>query len=454
MRRVGVIVVVLVVVLVAMVAPAAVAVDATSVPSVPCTSPQSSQLVPSQALARYDLQPLRDAGFRGQGVRVALVELGTAVDEGYLTAYEQCLGVGPVPFFSKVVPAQDPAPPPPPPSGESMSDAEMIVGVAPGLERLTEFYSADGSALEDTLRAALSPEGNGGRRPDIVSISFNTCEQQIGTNPEDSKHAIDRMDAMLRQAAEAGTWVVKGAGDSGSSACAPHGTEPNRDVCKAQPHEDLAVDYPASSPWVIAIGGVEVPSTVDVLAPATQDEVWKETCAGGGGGLSQFVSAPPWQATVPPGKPGNAMRMVPDIASLAGNPGYWFFVPGDPPSPDWLWQGVEGDSMTGPLHAAAFAIVRSALAQQGVEPPALLTPVLYELANDPVTYARVFQDVTQGNNMIFNDECCQAEQGYDLTTGLGQLDFAALTAAIVARAQTATPVVPAAPVTVVPAFTG
>jgi subtilase family serine protease len=130
------------------------AVGGGAIPSIPCPSPQSDALVPSQALARYGLEPLQDAGFTGQGVRVALVELGTSVDADYLTAYEQCLGQTPVPFFAHVVPAQDPVPPPPPPGGESMSDAEMIVGLAPGLERLTEFYSADPNALEDTLRAA------------------------------------------------------------------------------------------------------------------------------------------------------------------------------------------------------------------------------------------------------------------------------------------------------------
>jgi kumamolisin len=428
---------------------------ADAIPSIPCPGPARPgppplALLPADAGARYDLQALWDAGHTGQGVRVALVELGTAVDADYLAAYQQCLGHEPVPFFSHVVPEADPAPPPPPPSGESMLDAELIAALAPGLERLTEFYNADGNALETTLRAALSPEGNGGRRPDIVSISFNSCEEQVGND------AIDRMEAMLQEAAEAGTWIVKGAADSGSSACAPHGTVPGSDECQAKPHDPLAVDYPASSPWVIAIGGVQVPSGVDVVAPASQDEVWHEKCAGGGGGLSHLIAAPPWQATVPVGQTGAAMRMVPDIAALAGNPGYWAFLPDGASPPVWGWRGVEGDSTTGPLHSAAFAAVRSALAAAGVEPPALLTPVLYELANDPATYAAVFQDVTQGDNEVFNTECCTAGPGYDLTTGLGQLDFAALTDALIARGSSAPP--PAAAPTVVPvvvpAFTG
>jgi kumamolisin len=427
------------------------AADSQAVPSIPCEgqAPPADidALVPAEAGVRSDLQQLWDAGFRGQGIRVAIVELGTAVDADYLAAYQGCLGQEPVPFFAHQVSNEDPPPPTPPASGEAMLDAELVVALAPQLERLTEFYNADANpAFEDTLRAALSPEGNGGRRPDLVSISFTTCEEQVG------KDAIDRMEAMLHEAAEAGTWVLKGAGDSGSSACAPHGTQPNTDECQAKPHEPLAVGYPASSPWAIAIGGVEVPAGVDPTVPATDDEVWNEKCAGGGGGISKFVAAPQWQATLPFGQTGSSMRMVPDIAALAGNPGYWIFAPNGATPPTWSWTGVEGDSTTGPLHAAAFASVRGALLAAGVEPPAVLNPVLYELASDPSTYANVFQDVVQGDNKIFNTECCVAGRGYDLTTGLGQLDFAALTDALIARGQVATP--PQEVPVVVPRFTG
>jgi kumamolisin len=402
--------------------------DATaSIPTIPCPGPTATGLVPSQVGARYNLTPLWEAGYTGQGVQVALIELGTSVDQSYLTAYQQCLGQRPVPFFSHVVPHRDPAPTPPPPGGESMSDAEMIVGLAPGLDRVDEFYSADATALEPTLRAALDPANNGGRRPDLVSISFNQCESGF------TKDQLEQMDGLLREAADAGVWVLKGAGDSGSSACAPHGFNEEGTACAAQPPQPLAVDFPASSPWVIALGGIKVPEGVDPTAPAGSDQAWTQDCAGTGGGLSQLFRAPPWQATVPPGVPGDAMRMVPDIAALAGNPGYWLFIPTGPPGQQvWSWEPNNGDSMTGPFHAAAFAAVISALRARDVEPPKLLTPVLYELARDPATYGTLFQDVTQGNNMVFNDTCCDAGPGYDLTTGLGQLDFANLVDALVA----------------------
>jgi hypothetical protein len=91
--------------------------------------------------------------------------------------------------------------------------------------------------------------------------------------------------------------------------------------------------------------------------------------------------------------------------------------------------------------------VRSALASQGIEPPHHLNPVLYRLANDPAFASLVFRDVTSGNNEVFNTTCCVAGPGYDLTTGLGQLDFAQLALALALDAR------PPAPVTG-PRFTG
>ena len=116
MRR-WILVVVVVLVATTLAPVGAAAVDTQVLPSIPCdgqTPPSDIQaLVPAQARARYDLQPLWDAGFRGRGVRVAIVELGTAVDADYLAAYQACLGQEPVPFFAHQVSHEDPPPPTP-----------------------------------------------------------------------------------------------------------------------------------------------------------------------------------------------------------------------------------------------------------------------------------------------------------------------------------------------------
>jgi hypothetical protein len=59
-----------------------------TIPTIPCPGPAPDSLVPSQVGTRYDLNPLWSAGHTGQGVQVALIEIGTSVDEGYLAAYQ------------------------------------------------------------------------------------------------------------------------------------------------------------------------------------------------------------------------------------------------------------------------------------------------------------------------------------------------------------------------------
>ena len=107
--------------------------------------------------------------------------------------------------------------------------------------------------------------------------------------------------------------------------------------------------------------------------------------------------------------------------------------------------------MTGPFHAAGLAIVRGALLEAGVAVPPVLGPVLYRLAADPAVYAAVFHDVTVGDDDTHTKGCCSAPVDYDQTTGLGELDFSALYAAL---AFEPVPAAPAEPPAVTPAFTG
>jgi len=53
---------------------------------------------------------------------------------------------------------------------------------------------------------------------------------------------------------------------------------------------------------------------------------------------------------------------------------------------------------------------------------------------DPANYARLFTDVTVGDNKSFNQECCDAGPQYDLNTGLDQLKFTELAAVLAEHA--------------------
>ena len=81
-----------------------------------------------------------------------------------------------------------------------------------------------------------------------------------------------------------------------------------------------SVEYPASSPFAVAVGGTTVTGGLPVPGVYTSEVTWY----GGGGGLSYFESKPPYQSSPVP-----ARRGVPDVA-LDADPtaGYQVIVSG------------------------------------------------------------------------------------------------------------------------------
>lgn len=174
-----------------------------------------------------------------------------------------------------------------------------------------------------------------------------------------------------------------------------------------------------------------------------------EDCSAGGGVLSSIFPTPTYQGVVPGGAV-PTMRGLPDISALAGAPGYLSYNAAG-------WYANGGTSYAAPLYAGAAASVRSALVANGVPVPVELNPVLYAIANDPVTYGSVFNDITSGGNSIYaQNACCDAAPGYDLASGLRELDAAALAGVLLLQATTptttttATPPPPPAPTAAAP----
>jgi hypothetical protein len=97
------------------------------------------------------------------------------------------------------------------------------------------------------------------------------------------------------------------------------------------------------------------------------------------------------------------------------------------------------------MYAAGVGLVRQALRARGVVIPTNFTRELYRIAADPALRASVFVDVTDGDNDLYSVGCCLAQPGYDLASGWGEMNVAALVDAL-------TPKHPVDPVT--PSFTG
>lgn len=336
------------------------------------------------------------SGATAPGVSVALIELGGGFAPTDIDAYFKGLGVT-APTVSAVSvdgASNSPTGSASGPDTEVMLDIEVVGAVARGADVAVYFAPNTDQGFADAILAAVHDTT---RTPHIVSISWGGPESTY------SAQAISVFEAAFTDAASVGVSVFVAAGDNGSS----DGVSDN----------DAHVDYPASSPQVVACGGTHL----NVVAGAISSEVvWDDLPSGGatGGGVSATFPVPTWQsaARVPPSvnSSGARGRGVPDVAADADpDSGYQVRADGENIV-------VGGTSAVAPLYAGLAAL---AVAQAG-GPLGFLNAHLYSLGD------AAFRDITSGNNGAYD-----AAVGWDPCTGLGSPKAAALIAALVAAAK-------------------
>ncbi len=376
-----------------------------------------SGFTPNQYLNAYGYAPLQGAGLRGQGERVALIEI-----DGFkysdLKHFAGCFGLSIPAINGFGVGLRRPLAP----GGESTLDLEVLDAAAPGLKAV-DVYESRPSAV-DVLRSLTAPLSRGATKPDVISASLGSCEpatlETIGYS------GLRMVEGSLALAASSGISVLASSGDDGSSAC----LDPS-----GRPLPGLAVSYPASSPWVTGVGGTNVS-----LNPANQivgQEVWNDAplvVAAGGGGLSDLFRRPGYQA----GTVGPNRRAVPDVSMLADvAPGYEIYctassacVTGKQDNP---WTQVGGTSAAAPLLAGGLALIDQDLRVHRQENVGLANPLLYRADHLPQG-ASALADIVAGGNDLGNSisgkpfGCCTAGSGFDDASGLGSVNLAGLAA--------------------------
>jgi kumamolisin len=159
------------------------------------------------------------------------------------------------------------------------------------------------------------------------------------------------------------------------------------------------VDFPASSPNVLACGG----TTLQTANGAIQSEtVWNDGAQGGasGGGFSVQFGLPSWQLKAGIKPPSGGGRGVPDVSGDADpETGYEVLVDGQS-------MVIGGTSAVAPLWSGLIALLNEKLGK----PVGFMQPALYGLAASK----DALHDITQGSNGAFS-----AAVGWDPCTGLG-----------------------------------
>jgi hypothetical protein len=261
-----------------------------------------------------------------------------------------------------------------------------------------------GAAEETAVRLAATE----------ISDSWGGSEQGITTAEDDAGPFNHR-----------GTVITVAAGDNGYL-----------DWGAKESSERGFVDYPASSPNVVAVGGTRLMGPLGPGGTWTGETVWNGDGAGGGG-CSTALTAPAWQQSI---ADWSSVGCVKDraVADVSADADPYTGVAVYDSTPESMggkagWVPVGGTSLASPLIAATFALAGGA---HGVAYPA---QTLYENEIEDPTQ---LHDVVSGSNgecpnpfnetdglagctilqeaaSCSDEAICLAREGYDGPTGVG-----------------------------------
>jgi subtilase family serine protease len=387
----------------------------------------SGGFTPNQYLTAYHYTALHSAGYLGQGQRVALIETD-GFKPSDLRSFAACFGLHVPPLTVFGVGTNRPLAP----GGETTLDLEVLTSAAPDLAHIQVWENAGNAA--DVTKSFVDPLVQVGTKPQVISASLGLCEADMyqAFGPK----TIDAIEKDLALASASGITVDASSGDNGSADC----TNEDGNVVDA-----LAVNYPASSPFVTGVGGTNV---VLDAGNAIEDEiVWNDTTVqlgAGGGGFSDLFARPGYQD----GVVSENQRAVPDISMLADSyPGYAIYCTAGPPdcAQPGPWTTVGGTSAAAPLFAGGAALIDQYLNHEQREELGFVNPLLYAIGKTSSAATEVFNDVTEIGNDVGpyipggNGEplgCCTAGPGFDEASGWGSIDLpnlATVAAAVLPR---------------------
>jgi kumamolisin len=301
------------------------------------------------------------------------------------------------------------------PDGETTQDICIAGLAAPGAAIAVYFQPGDEMGWVNLFYKVAHP-GGGDPLCSVVSSSFYFCDGDDGdtlTNEGISSGLITAISGAFMDAAIQGITICIASGDTGASSKV--GGNPAAWGFGFPPDHKAHVQFPGSSPWVLAVGG----TTIGNISGTTFDEyVWNDPSpmdpsqwGTTGGGVSAFFPLPSYQSAA--GIPvslynGSVGRGVPDVAGNASfNSGYSGITVGGGP---FIGNGTSASS---PLWAGLIAVINGAL---GVN-VGFVNPAIYALGSS------VFRDIVPGAGPANNNNAgvtgYPAGPGWDACTGWG-----------------------------------
>lgn len=289
------------------------------------------------------------------------------------------------------------------PGGEASLDIEYIMGVGQGVP--TWFFYTSG--LVDGQEPFVEWATNLNAMttiPSVNSVSYGDYENTISTT------YMDRLDVELKKLALRGSSILFASGDDGVG-------------CNAQCSKFVA-NWPASSPYVTAVGGV---------TGGRNSGFYGDTIASGG--FSSYYAMPDYQKSAVAnymssmGSAGQlphesyfnrSNRAVPDVAAYSEN--VLVIISG-------VVQPIGGTSCAAPIVSGLVSLLNDKLLNAGKKTLGFLNPLLYSTY---ATQPNIFSPVVGGNNA---QGCCPGfnanpKGGWCPISGMGVPNFVNLAGAI------------------------
>jgi kumamolisin len=342
--------------------------------------------VPGRSFNPNELAKLYNfpTGFTGKGQCIAIIELGGGYRTKDLKTYFTSLGIKTPTIKAISVDGATNSPSTADSAdGEVMLDIEVAGAVAPEAKIVVYFAPNTDQGFLNAITTALHDNTN---KPSVISISWGAAEVQW------TKQSLNSYNQAFQSAAALGVTILAAAGDAGS----------DDNVGDGKAH----VDFPSSSPFVVACGGTKLLATATGISSET---VWHESVdSATGGGISDVFDLPSYQVNAKVPKSANGTRVgrgVPDLSAVADPAtGYNVRVDGQ----NFV---IGGTSAVAPLAAGLLALINQKLARR----VGFIHPKIY--ANPAV-----FRDITSGNNITAGQKGYTAAKGWDACTGLGVAD--------------------------------
>ncbi len=319
---------------------------------------------------------LPDVTLTGSGQSVGLLQFDgyTASD---ITYYETQAGLPNVTLTNVLLNGFNGAP-----SGsggeiEVSLDIEMVISMAPGLDRVIVYEAGYSGNWHDLLNRMAT---------DNLAKSLS-CSWYIPGGTADAT-----ADQIFQQMAAQGQSFYSASGDS--------------DAFVGEP------DFPSESPYITQVGGTTL-TTTGPGGSYVSETVWNYgDGTGSGGGICPAYAIPVWQQgiSMANNQGSTSLRNIPDVALTADN----IHVRANGAN-----YNVGGTSAAAPLWAGLTALMNQLAATNGQPTVGFINPAIYALGKSS-NAATALHDITTGNNQSFaSPTLFQAVPGYDLCTGFG-----------------------------------